>query len=356
MMGSGVRVPPSALSDLPAQRCFRRFGQRLVRWGAGCFGGVLGARGSNSTPRPSRRRRAEGPPGSGEARAASGLAHMVGQVEWSLPLRGQPGGPTGLRDDLPLSDELPDQLVLDVSDVREQPHPLFMVRLRAFVDWHRARGRELQAVGRPAGKRILSAHGFADVVDEEPPPNADVVIPARSLTEELAVDRLAEDVRGLMEFELIDVSPLADAVFQALSELCSNALQHGRHDLGVFVAAKRRIEPRRQISIAIGDLGVGIPEHIRGRYPEWTDDCAAIARAMQPGVSGTGDPHRGYGFDHTFQAALTSALHGARIDIHSARGFVRREFVQERDKVTEFPQAQFRRGTLISWELTSALA
>lgn len=50
-----------------------------------------------------------------------------------------------------------------------------------------------------------------------------------------------------------------------MGELCDNARVHGRNDLGVYVAADRVERPRRSFRLAIADLGIGIPEHIRRR-------------------------------------------------------------------------------------------
>ncbi len=283
-------------------------------------------------------------------------------MDWCLPLATRPGGASGWdRPDLPLSDGLPDRLSLDTSSVKHPPHPLFAVRLRMFIDWHRARGRDVTALPDPPLDALaaLVPSGFADLFDHRSDDavlsDPGLIVPATVLTEELQVDDAADSVQRLIEYEMEDVAVLGSAVFHAISELCSNALQHGRHELGVICAARRRVDPRRQIDVAIGDLGMGIPEHLRGQHPEWFDDSHAIAQAMEPGVSGTGDPHRGYGFTHTFEAALTSTLHAARIEVHSANGYVRREVVQEQAKVSGFPSPRPRRGTLIGWSVTSAV-
>ena len=139
----------------------------------------------------------------------------------------------------------------------------------------------------------------------------------------------------------------------AVSELCGNAIEHGKNPFGAYAAVSRISEPRKQVSIAVCDLGIGIPEHIRQRFPEWGDDGYAIAHATEQYVSGTGDPHRGIGFSEVFESALTSALHGARMDIHSANGFFRLQVVQEQRKPEVFPAAQFKRGTWISYDLVS---
>jgi hypothetical protein len=139
----------------------------------------------------------------------------------------------------------------------------------------------------------------------------------------------------------------------AVAELCDNALDHGRNPLGAYVAVRRVAEPRRQVSIAISDLGIGIPEHIRQRYPEWSDDGYAIAHATEPHVTGTGNPHRGIGFSEVLEATLTRALHAARMDIYSANGFCRIQTVQEQRKLEVFPAPRFRRGTWIAFDLAS---
>lgn len=120
-----------------------------------------------------------------------------------------------------------------------------------------------------------------------------------------------------------------------------------------YAAVRRVAEPRRQVSIAIGDLGIGVPEHIRQKYPEWSDDGWAIAHATEDEVSGTGDPHRGIGFSAVLEAALTSSLHAAQMNILSASGFCRVQTVQENRKVEVFPAMRFRRGTWITYELIS---
>jgi hypothetical protein len=75
---------------------------------------------------------------------------------------------------------------------------------------------------------------------------------------------------------------------------------------------------------------------------------------MDPRISGTGHPHRGNGFPETFEAALVSSLGAARLDVHSAYGFVRTQIVQEKRKVDTFPAAAFKRGTWITYDLVSA--
>jgi hypothetical protein len=178
-----------------------------------------------------------------------------------------------------------------------------------------------------------------------------VVLPVTPLREFGDVETAAERTREILAYELTDAAALGSASYMVVSELCSNAVEHGANSTGAFVAAASLEAGRPQVSIAIGDLGIGIPEHLRQQFPEWFDDNFAIARALEPHVSGTGDPHRGNGFNEAFEAALTSALSSARVDIHSAKGFVRTQFYGGTKKVEPFPAARFRRGTWISYDL-----
>jgi len=178
-------------------------------------------------------------------------------------------------------------------------------------------------------------------------------MPVTRLQEFKDVESVAGRTQEILEYQLPDLSPLGAATFMAVSELCGNAIDHGRNALGAYAAACRVTAPSRKVSVAVSDLGIGVPEHIRQRYPEWGEDGWAIAHATEDRVTGTGDPHRGFGFSAVFEAALTRALHSAEMDILSANGHCRVETVQESRKVRVFPAPKFRRGTWIAYDLVS---
>jgi hypothetical protein len=201
-------------------------------------------------------------------------------MTWIKEIGTKGGGDGGWRDDLPLHHELPDELEIDCSRLRLPIQPMFSVRVRVFVDWHTEQGRDVQIT----------------------PPT----------------------------------DPEARRVFEAM------AIDHGHNDLGAYAAVMRFSEPRKKVSIAISDLGLGVPEHIRQRYPEWSDDGGAIAHATEERVTGTNDPHRGFGYSSVFEAALTNSLHAAQMDLLSANGFCRVQIVQEKRKVEVFPATRFR--------------
>ncbi|HET7121356.1 MAG TPA: hypothetical protein VFI17_08925 [Solirubrobacterales bacterium] len=266
---------------------------------------------------------------------------------------GPRAGRDGWRDDFPLAPELPDVVEIDCSRLELPIHPMFAVRLRIFIEWHRTTGREVRIVP-PKDRAAHNAFGAMGIDPETAAPQEDdAIMPVTRMKEFLEVEEVAGRVQEILEYQLHDVSPLGPAAFMAVSELCGNAIDHGEHYLGAFAAVRRVTDPRPQVSVAIGDLGIGIPEHIRRCYPEWSDDGWAIAHATKEGVSGTNNPHRGIGFSAVFEAALTASLHAAKMDVLSARGFCRIQTVQETPKVEVLPATQFRRGTWITYELVS---
>ena len=259
----------------------------------------------------------------------------------------------GWRDDFPLAHELQKEVQIDCRRLELPIHPMFAVRLRVFADWHRRQGRmvEITPPDNPEARQNFLGMGID--TDAEPVSEKDAILPVTRLGEFLEVEEVAGKSQEILEYQLADVSPLGQATFMAVSELCANAIDHGRNELGAYVAVRRISEPRRQVSIAISDLGMGVPEHIRQRYPEWSDDGLAIAHATKEHISGTSDPHRGIGFSAVIEAALTSALHAGQMDILSANGFCRIQTVQESKKIEVLPASRFRRGTWITFDLVS---
>ena len=282
-------------------------------------------------------------------------------MDWVKHLGARAGQGDGWREDFPLDERLPTTLILDARDLGEC-HPMFLVRLRTFLDWHAGAGRSV-AIVPPAGGEARRQFAALRVADA---PGVTVdgalasgggedlrVVPITRLTDYTQIEDLASSARWLVEYELTDVARLGAATHMALSELCNNALEHGANPNGSYVVAQRFAEPRRRVVIAVSDLGIGIPEHLRQRHPEWHDDNFAIGQAMLPGVSGTGDRYRGHGLPSTIDEALTSAMHAARLDVHAANGFLRTEIVQGTVVPRPFPAARYKRGTWISLELVS---
>ncbi|HEY5709227.1 MAG TPA: ATP-binding protein [Solirubrobacterales bacterium] len=276
-------------------------------------------------------------------------------MEWIKEIGRTGGADGGWRNDLPLSHDLPGRLVIDCRHLALPIHPMFAVRLRVFVEWHRHEERVVEIVppDHPDARQVFLAMQI-DPVASSIDDDEDAILPVTRFDDDTMAEDAARRSKEILEYQLTDISGLGEAVFAAVAELCDNALDHGRNALGAYVAIRRVTAPRRQVSVAISDLGQGIPEHIRQRYPEWSDDGYAIAHALEPHVTGTGNPHRGIGFSDVFEAALTKSLHAARMDIHSANGFCRVQVVQEQRKIEVFPAARFRRGAWIAYDLVAA--
>jgi hypothetical protein len=276
-------------------------------------------------------------------------------MEWIKEIGPSGAAHGGMRGDLPLSHDLPAKIGIDCTRLLLPIFPMFGVRLRMFVDWHRHEGREI-AILPPEdsfARRLfhsMQIHGDAGSGEE---PDEDAVLPVTKLDRHNEAEMVAQRTQEILEYQLTDVSPLGQAAFMAVSELCDNAMDHGKNSIGAYVAVQRFAVPSRQVSIAIGDLGIGIPEHIRQRYPEWSDDSAAIAHATEPTITGTGNPQRGIGFSAVMEAALTASLHAARMNIYSANGFFRLQVIQESRKPEIFPASNYRRGTWITYDLVS---
>lgn len=277
------------------------------------------------------------------------------------------GGTDGYGSDLPLERDGADDYELDLTALKEPwAHPMLAVRIRVFIDWHRDAGHAVtvRLPRDPAtAQRLIALETFRGL------PNTVVALPLHSPAdpELLAVRRFRthHDVEDLAaaSVELLQrqsgvFGEWSDSVYMAVGELCDNALQHGRNGLGAYVAADRRVVGRRQFRLAIADLGIGVPEHIRHRYPEWHDDAAAIGQALVRGVSGTGDPHRGNGFaevlDLPFETVLVRSGSAADLDIRSGKGRVGVELFGATPAIKERPTDQPRRGTWLTYTITTA--
>jgi hypothetical protein len=141
-----------------------------------------------------------------------------GVVAWHK--RVSPGaGRGGWRDDFPLDPELPDHLVVDLEALREPIHPMFALRCRAFVDWHRDNGRNVEVL--PPTDAVARSITDALALDERSSAEemSDVILPITPLMEYQDVEDAALRTREILEYQLPDVSPLEAAAFMAVSDL-----------------------------------------------------------------------------------------------------------------------------------------
>jgi hypothetical protein len=233
-------------------------------------------------------------------------------------------GRGGWAERVPLDGE-PIPLRLDIQEL-DQLDPPLLLRLAALLDRHQDSGCRLDVqMPRSVATRRQLALMQVDCDSEllGPPEATEVSDPPGflpvvrfSVPEE--VDSLAVGLQEMLNEHFAGaLRPFAQPLFVALSELCENATTHGENPLGAFVAANR--DSGGRCILAIGDLGVGIPAHIRRALPGAGDDGSAIDQAMRTGVSGAGSD-RGGGYSGLFAAIEESKAPIARLRVWSAAG------------------------------------
>lgn len=140
------------------------------------------------------------------------------------------------------------------------------------------------------------------------------------LADAWAVEELGEQFFKFFEKE--DDPKRLRALHFAFGELCDNATTHSGGS-PIYVAAQRYsgltsgAPPR--LELAVADNGVGIPNHLRQNpvYSAIESDEDAIAKALQPGVSGTRE-RRGYGLHDVLYE--TSQVADGEMVIYSGMG------------------------------------
>jgi hypothetical protein len=102
------------------------------------------------------------------------------------------------------------------------------------------------------------------------------------------VTNFATRTEGIVRHQL--GRPASLAMLKMVGELLDNALTHSASPVGVFAAAQTYPQSRR-IEIGVADAGIGIRTHLtrNPKYRHLRCDTDAIAHALRPGVSGTGD-------------------------------------------------------------------
>jgi hypothetical protein len=228
-----------------------------------------------------------------------------------------------------------DAIELDLTDVRF-PDPLLLIRLRAFIDWHCARGGEVHvtpprlATARTYIERMhlgsdLPAGCVCDLgmlgADEHSP----VLIPIRRLRCPVDGDELERELEDLYLGHFDGpLAKLADAFTITVGEISDNATTHGHVDGSVAYVAAQRYQQSRCV-LAIGDLGIGIPTHMRQQSPGLQNDGDAIREATKEGQTGTGLSERGYGYQNVIEALREPQVPWGELRIWSGAGRFRIE-------------------------------
>jgi hypothetical protein len=281
--------------------------------------------------------------------------------EQIVTIPGSAGLGEGWEGDLPLDSDYPDSILLDLSDLTFV-RPLLLLRLRTFVDWHLEKGRKVR-VELPKSNDVrrymarmhihhgLASDVFAGMPTVQEHDRSESLVPVSIVRGGHEADHLCDGLVPILE-EFADDASLPQAVNMAMSELTNNAVEHGQNEFGTYIAVQR-YPKLGSLIIATSDLGVGIPEHLRQQHPEWDDDGYVIEMALRSGVSGTGDPHRGFGLAYTLETIEASEILKARFTIRSGRG----ECVIETPKAGKSQISRsataYKRGTMVNLVLTN---
>jgi hypothetical protein len=145
----------------------------------------------------------------------------------------------------------PGAVALDLTEVRFID-PLFLLRLRGFIDLYCKNGHNVRVVcpGSADARRYLARMHLSkdlpalcdcdlDVVGSAA--TSDVLIPIRRLRSAEDGDRLEEELGALYEAHFTGgIARLAAPFTTTVSEICDNATTHGRSKVGVAYVATAR--------------------------------------------------------------------------------------------------------------------
>lgn len=144
---------------------------------------------------------------------------------------------------------------------------------------------------------------------------------------------------------------LAEVIAETASEMVLNAIYHGENATGAYLAAQRFDNGRRCI-VAVGDMGIGMAEHLRRGGQGRETDAATIAHGMSDMVSGTGDEYRGRGYSVPFEVAREKSATFARLRVRANDGWVQKHDDHKPIKLN--PSVACDAGTWVEFEFGHA--
>jgi hypothetical protein len=230
---------------------------------------------------------------------------------------------------VPLREACSGDLVLDLSAL-EIVDPLLLARLRGLIDLHATTGQQITILPpqNDLARKYLEFMGLAsdlpancdcELQSLDLPGSNKILIPIRRLSSQADVEELERALGDLyMAHFSGPLAKLAEAFTRTVGEISDNATTHGRSSVGVsYVAATRYIGG---CILVVGDLGIGIPAHMRKAFPELQDDGDAIRVATLEGKSGTGDPQRGIGYQYVIDGLKNEHIKTGELRVWSGSG------------------------------------
>lgn len=136
----------------------------------------------------------------------------------------------------------------------------------------------------------------------------------------------------------------------AIGELFNNIKDHSRYDIGSVFC--QHFPSRNEISIALADMGVGIPHNVKKLRPSLSDADAIVEATKERFTTKSIPTNAGMGLDQLMRAVVI-ALKGS-VTIYSQNGMVK--FVHNGGLVQPCPYASvgFSPGTMIEISLDTS--
>jgi hypothetical protein len=117
----------------------------------------------------------------------------------------------------------------------------------------------------------------------------------------------------------------------SMSEIFNNILDHSRYDIGSVFG--QHFPAEHSITVAVSDMGLGIPATVRTVKSELSD-CGAIIEAVKEGFTSRSiATNAGLGLAQLLRSVVTGL--GGSVTIYSGRGIV--SFFRRRGMVTTYP-------------------
>jgi hypothetical protein len=272
------------------------------------------------------------------------------------------GSGDGWKASLPLRQDWGDGRVTVDASALTFVTPTFLLRLRAFVDYNLRSGREI-LVKAPTNREVanyLSRMGiavgvpedvFCDLPSVRKRDQSAVLVPITRLHSPMDVEVTGDELYRLFQGHADDeVAVFADALQEAFTELCNNGVEHGTNPLGTYLAAQRYRGRSPKTVLTIGDLGMGVPAHMRQVFDD-SSDRRLLRKALEEEVSGTGSSERGNGIPSVLEEAQSSRISYARLEIRSGRASLHHYVHRNGTARTNTFAGGFKKGTWICFEL-----
>jgi hypothetical protein len=253
-------------------------------------------------------------------------------------------------------------LDIDLSDLGTV-NPLFLARLRALIDLNAASGGRvtIRSPKKDVTRKYLELMRLAsdlpgncdcELESLDVPGGSKILIPIRRLNSPTDVENLEQALGDLYLAHFSGpLSRLAEAFTRTVGEISDNATTHGKSSVGVsYVAANRY--PKGCI-LVVGDVGIGIPAHMRKAFPDLHDDGDAIRVATREGKTGTGDPQRGIGYQYVIDGLKNEHIATGELRVWSGKGRFRVQTVagvQERRRAWSVDETTI--GTWVRLDLS----